>query len=177
MILLRGYVAAFWILSLTGTLVSCTPSQKEGVFLASFTENFVDVAIYLQQDSGGSYSISATFTPPDGYHLYSKDIPVTGVEGLGRPTLLELTYDSLLNATGTLIESVKAEVPEFGPKELLVYPVGVVTLRLPVKLPHGNNVLEEEVQITYMACSASQCKPPVVAKHIPVQIPAAADRD
>lgn len=111
--------------------------------------------------------------PPEGYHLYSKDIPITGIEGLGRPTLLELTSNSTTKATGALIEGVKAEVPDFGPRELLVYPAGAVTLSLPVELPPGEDWIEDELQVTFIACSASQCKPPVVAKRLLAPIPGA----
>jgi hypothetical protein len=115
--------------------------------------------------------LSATFTPPQGYHLYSKDIPITGIGGVGRPTLLELTSNSAVKATGTLMESMKAQTPDFEPKELLVYPAGAVTLNLPVELPPGNGWSEDELQVTYMACSASLCKPPVVGRMISVRIP------
>lgn len=117
--------------------------------------------------------LSATFTPPEGYHLYSKDIPITGIDGLGRPTLLELTPKSQLSATGDLMESIKAQEPDFEPKELLIYPLGAVTLSLPVELPSGSGWTEDEIQITYMACSASQCKLPVVAKRVLIAIPGA----
>ena len=155
--------------------VSCTPDldapQSQPISLASFTENYVDVSIYLESDSRGNYSLSATFTPPDGYHLYSKDIPLDGVDGLGRPTLLELTNESHIKVRGELTESLKAQEPNFEPKELLVYPPGAVTLSLPLELPSGNNWVNDEIKITYMACSASQCKPPVVGKIILIRVP------
>lgn len=153
--------------------VSCTLAQSEHISLASFTENYVDVSVYLEHTPDGKDVLSATFTPPDGYHLYSKDIPVTGIDGVGRPTLLELTPNSQLKATGDLTESVKSQEPEFEPKELLVYPLGAVTLSLPVKLPSGHGWSEDELQLTYMACSASQCKQPVVAKRVLIPIPSA----
>ena len=152
-------------------LTSCTPAQRESISLGSFTENYVDVTIDLEETAEGSYVLSATFTPPDGYHLYSKDIPLSGVDGLGRPTLLELSPRSLMKATGALIESVEAQTPDFGPQELLVYPLGTVTLRLPIELPPGKDWTEDEIKVTYMACSASQCKPPVVGKIVSVRIP------
>lgn len=139
--------------------------------LASFTESDVDVSIALAHQPGGEFVLTATFTPPDGYHLYSKDIPAMGVEGLGRPTLLELTSNSRLMAAGSLTESVKAQAPDFDPRELFVYPSGPVTLSLPVELPAGEGWIEDEVQVTYMACSARKCKRPVVGKIIPIRIP------
>jgi hypothetical protein len=129
--------------------------------------------IFLEHTSEGNHILSVTFTPPEGYHLYSKDIPLTGIDGVGRPTLLTLTSNSEIKATGALIESVKAQSPDFEPKELLVYPVGAVTLSLPVELPPGEIWIHDEVKVTYMACSASLCKPPVVGKVVSLRIPGA----
>jgi hypothetical protein len=156
---------------LLGTSVSCTPTAAQPISLMSFTENYVDVAIYLERNSAGNYFLSATFTPPNGYHLYSKDIPLKGINGLGRPTLLELTTASQMRAIGELTESAKAGEPGFEPKELLVYPLGAVTLSLPVELPPGRDWIEDEIKITYMTCSDSQCKPPVEGKIVSVRIP------
>lgn len=169
----RGFIIAAWVGLFVGALVSCASPQKETVLVAFFTENYVDVSIYVKHDFEGEYFLAATFTPPEGYHLYSKDIPITGIDGLGRPTLLELTSNSTTKATGTLIESANAVVPDFGPRELLVYPAGAITLSLPVELPPGDDWIEDELQVTFMACSASQCKPPVVAKRLLVPIPGA----
>ena len=169
--LLRCLSVLLWSILLSTAFVSCASARNETMSLASFTENYVDVLIYLERDSEGNYVLSATFTPPEGYHLYSKDIPIAGVDGLGRPTLLELTSNSAIKAIGPLRESVKAEVPDFEPRALLVYPLGSVTLSLPIQLPPGDGWIEGEVQVTYMACSAGQCKAPVVAKKVLVPIP------
>jgi hypothetical protein len=158
---------------LLGTSASCTPASAQPIPLTSFTENYVDVSIYLERNSAGIYFLSATFTPPSGYHLYSKDIPLTGINGLGRPTMLELTTASQMRAIGELTESAKAEEPGFEPKELLVYPLGAVTLSLPIELPPGRDWIEDEIKITYMTCSDSQCKPPVERKIVLVRIPSA----
>ena len=53
--------------------------------------------------------------------------------------------------------------------ELLVYPLGPVTLSLPIDLPPGADWMEDELSITYMACSANQCKPPVEGKIVPAE--------
>ncbi len=156
---------------LSAVSVSCAPASSKPIALASFAENYVDVSIYLERDSAGNTLLSATFIPPDGHHLYSKDISINGVMGLGRPTLLELTEASQITALGGLIESAQAQVPDFEPRELLVYPEGPVTLSLPVELPPGNGWIADQVKITYMACSAVQCKPPVEGKIVPVRIP------
>ena len=155
-------------------IISACASQKNAstsLSLATVNENDVEVSIHLDTNAEGEYFLSATFTPPDGYHMYSKDIPITGVDGLGRPTLLELTSESNMKPLGRLIESVSAEVPNFEPKELLVYPPGAVTLRLPVELPSGNDWVDDFVKITFMACSDRGCKAPVTGKLVPVHIP------
>jgi hypothetical protein len=141
--------------------------------LATFSQNDVDVTVQLDRDPQGGYLLSATFTPSEGLHMYSKDIPITGVDGLGRPTLIELTAEGQMKAAGELLESVPAEVPDFEPKELLVYPPGGVTLSLPVELPEGNDWVEDIVMITYMSCSDTGCKPPVIGKLVQVRVPGA----
>lgn len=158
---------------LSAVSLSCAPASRGPLALASFTENYVGVSISLQRDPAGNAVLSATFTPSDGHHLYSKDIPINGLDGLGRPTLLELTENSQITALGGLIESTQAQEPDFEPKELLVYPEGPVTLSLPIELPPGSDWIDDEIEVTYMACSAYQCKPPVEGKIVAVRIPGA----
>ena len=152
---------------------SCGGRTDSPVQLASFTENDVDVTIYLDANTNKEYFLSATFTPPSGYHLYSKDIPLTGVDGLGRPTLLELTDDSQMRPLDELVESASAETPDFEPRELLVYPPGAVTLSLPIELPNAGKWVSDVVKITYMACNDNGCKAPVTGKLVPVRVPSA----
>ena len=122
-------------------------------------------------DQHGGAILLASFNPPEGYHLYSKDSPRIGLNGLGRPTLLELPTNSQMTASGELMESVNAQVPDFEPRELLVYPVGAVTLSLRVELPQGDEWLDDFVSVTYMACSDTLCHPPVMGKVVPIRIP------
>lgn len=141
------------------------------LLLETFTKNSVTVSIYLGKTQDGQDALIASFAPPENSHLYSKDIPRNGVEGLGRPTLLELTQNSQMKAVGALMESAPAQIPEFEPKDLLVYPAGVVTLTLPVTLPTGKDWVDDEISVTFMACSDSGCKPPVEDEVISVRIP------
>jgi len=169
---LRFYLSRFLCVVLfSAVLFSCTSDQNKTVSLGSFTEHDVGVSLSLIQNHDGNYFVSATFIPPDGYHLYSKDIPATGIDDLGRPTLIELTSNSLMKATGALRENVKPQAPDFEPRDLQVYPAGPVTLRLPVELPAGEDWIDDEISITYMACSAGTCKPPVVGRIVKVRIP------
>jgi len=161
----------FLIFLVTLILSSCAETKAGLLPLGTFTKNSVTVSIYLGKTRDGNDALVASFTPPEGYHLYGKDIPRNGVDGLGRPTLLELTQASQMKAVGELIESASAQVPDFEPKDLLVYPVGVVTLTLPVTLPADSNWVEDEVSVTFMACNDRGCKPPVVNQVISVRIP------
>jgi hypothetical protein len=139
--------------------------------LATATENKVDVIVALTRDENGQFLLSATFTPQlPGLHFYSKDIPPTGVDGVGRPTLLELAKYSPLKATGALIENVTAQ-PLIGSTGLFVYPVGPVTLSQPVSLPDGKEWVSDVVLVTYMTCSEEGCHAPVEQKPIIVKIP------
>jgi hypothetical protein len=163
----------FWLILLSATLVSCAPVPESPLSLASFSENSVSVSLSLERDAKGQDFLSATFTPPSGYHLYSKDIPKLGVSGMGRPTLIELTPSSHLRAIGPLTESVSAGTSGYGPQGLLIYPAGPVTLRLSVKLPAGKSWVNDEIRVSFMTCNASQCKPPV-EKIVAIRLPGAA---
>lgn len=159
--------------ALSVLISACIKQKNDALLLATFTENDVEVSIRLEANTDGNHFLLATFIPPNGHHLYSKDIPLTGVEGLGRPTLLELSANSQMRSLGGLLESVPSEIPDFEPMELLVYPAGIVTLSLPVQLPPGNEWVDETVKVTYMSCSGNGCKAPVVGKLIPIRVPGA----
>jgi hypothetical protein len=139
--------------------------------LAEFTKNSVSVSIQLERDMAGNFFLAATFSPIDGYHLYSKDIPREGVDGIGRPTLLEVAPNSKIQSAGDLIENLAAQTSQSGPNDLLIYPAGPVTMKLPILLPDGEGLIDENISITYMTCSGSICKPPVENEIINIKIP------
>ena len=158
--------------------IACSPQPKADLArgaslkLATFSEHSVEVVVELQHATDGQVFISAVFTPIlPGFHLYSKDMPRYGISGLGRPTLLELGENSEIQATGTLIESVGATISTADPSGVLIYPDGPVTLTLPIRLPDGDDWTEEEIRLTYMACSATGCKPPVQGEVITISVP------
>ncbi len=141
--------------------------------LATSAENKVEVSVALTRSEDGQFILSATFTPQLlNMHLYSKEIPRNGVDGVGRPTLLELPQDSALKANGEVIESVvSSQSSSFDADGLLLYPAGPVTLSMPVLLPDGNDWVNDEVFITYMACDDKGCRAPVQQKPIAIKIP------
>lgn len=153
-------------------LITACRAQNPNIELARSKENSVEVVVTLTRAEDGQVFLSATFTPVEkNLHLYGKDIPKTGVDGLGRPALLELAQDSAIKANGQLTESAAAQSPLSGPQDLLIYPAGSITLSLPVTLPAGKEWINDKVIITYMACTDYGCRPPVEAKIIPIQIP------
>jgi hypothetical protein len=168
-------IILIFLLTLIG-LTSCQPAAVlepgQTLELAKSTENKVDVTINLTRNEDGQFILSAAFTPQLlNMHLYSKEIPINGVDGLGRPTLLELAEGSALKANGELTESVLSSQAPLDPNGLLLYPAGPVTLSLPVLLPEGNNWVNEEVIVTYIACDDLGCRAPVEKKAIAVKIP------
>jgi len=140
--------------------------------LTEFNQNGVTVRIVLEQDVHGGTALTATFTPDEeDAHLYSMDLPLEGVDGLGRPTRLALAPGTSLQASGDLQTAAVAEsiivAPDLLP--LPVYPAGPVVLRLPVQLPESTRL--EQVLVTYMACSPRGCYRPVIEKAVDIQLP------
>ena len=170
------YAAKLILVFILFGTVSCRPvsvlEPGQTLELATAAENKVDVTINLTRDESGQFILSATFTPEDlNMHLYSKEIPLNGVDGLGRPTLLELAEGSVIKANGELTESVVSSQAPLDSNGLLLYPAGPVTLSLPVLLPEGKNWINDEVIVTYMACDDKGCRAPVQQKPIAIKIP------
>ncbi len=173
----RRWVGFLLLAAFTTVLCQLRPDDTwvSPLPLADFTENGVRVVVELERDANGDTLLAATFTPTEAdFHVYSKDLPRDGVEGLGRPTLLELPPHAQMLAQGDLLESVLSVEETFGADEppLPIYPAGPVTLRLPVALPQADTPwVADEVSLTFMACSQSGCRPPVVEKVVAVQVP------
>jgi len=170
-------LAIFLLLVLLSVSSVSQPGLGRGgsLLLASYTDitNKVTVSIKLTHPKEGSFFLEATFIPPSGYHLYSKDLPLTGITGQGRPTLLELPSNSRMQSIGALSENVAADMVGDEPDGPLVYPDGPVTLTLPIKLPLTRGWVNDQISLTYMPCSALSCKVPTIAKLIPVLVPGA----
>jgi hypothetical protein len=141
--------------------------------LTTFSQNDVRVDLRLERDSGGRILLAAIYTPlREKFYLYGASLPRRGIEGVGRPTLLELPGDSALQAAGPVEESAAAQLtPIKGfDQPFPIYPEGPVALRLPVKLPTQPG--EAKVAITYMSCSKEGiCLPPVVNQVLTVTVP------
>lgn len=137
--------------------------------LASFNENEVDVALAFEEDAAGQGWLVGTFTPTrEGFHLYSLDLPKGGIQGLGRPTLIEQVTSEGVKPLGALVanQAVIGQYTHAIGQTLPVYPDGPVTLRVQV-----NGSLPRQVAITYMACNQYICLAPVTEKRVELGLP------
>ncbi|MFB6613890.1 hypothetical protein ACIGFK_19965 [Streptomyces sp. NPDC085524] len=156
-----------------------TAGSRAAAPTTSFTENGVTVTLSVSAWHGPNGTLTAVFTPEEkGFHLYSTDLPATGIEGVGRPTAVDVT--GVLRADGKLkasadvrtisVPGVEAPVP--------VYPDGPVTTTLPVR-SDGNG--EATVLLGYASCSSQEgCTIPVSDRPVHLRItddgPAFGDR-
>lgn len=151
--------------------------------LHSFEENNVKVSIYLAYDDKKLPVIAALFTPLlENYHLYGKNTPKTGVDGIGRPTLVEIKENASIIVRGEIVESTPPVIdPSPGlslSEPLYIYPDGPVTLYLPITITATQNrTIYGAVFVSYMTCSSSgRCTPPVVEKAVNLIIPSTSSR-
>ena len=131
------------------------------------------VHVEITYSGGSSGELVAVFHPLDaGFHVYGPELPRDGIDGAGRPTLLELPPASAWSPTGPLAAEpprLLQSLPSFD-QPFPVFPDGPATLRLPVELdasaPPGTDLV---VSVTYMACSSSGlCLAPVIGRQIHV---------
>jgi hypothetical protein len=116
--------------------------------------------------------VEATFTPlRDGFHLYGPGLPRDGIEGAGRPTLLELAPGSAWRASGELSSEPATSLQTLPTFEdpFPVFPAGPATLRLPIERAAGTDTAPLSVAVTYMSCSdAGICLAPVEGRVITI---------
>lgn len=147
--------------------------KKAWIALSSFREHGVDVAVSLERDASGQVWLAGRFAPTSAdVHLYSKDLPADGIDGMGRPTLLRITSGSM-KATGSLVADrrVEGDRIEQLDQTLPIYPAGPVTMRVPVQLPARGASARVELAVSYMGCGGNGCLPPV-ERRISVVVPA-----
>ena len=138
-----------------------------------FTENDVSVEIEVREYASGQREIAGTFTPTrEHFHLYGKDLPENGLNGLGRPTLLKVTASDGIRSVGSLVANQPIRNLYIETLELSfpVYPEGPVTLSFPFELTGGDESASMELSVTYMACSDKTCLPPVIDKRLRVPL-------
>lgn len=149
-------------------LSACGASPQPEVTAVSFEKNFVQVELSLTVAADGTARLTGTFLPEPGWHLYSTDLAMTGVDGLGRPTRMDVVGGAL--ATGApqvSVEAYELPIPALD-TSVPVYPDGPVTLTSDIELSDGT----VEVDVTYMACAADGgCRIPVVGHRVGIALP------
>ncbi|AXE25301.1 hypothetical protein C0216_19270 [Streptomyces globosus] len=138
---------------------------------ASFTDKGVTVTLSIADWRDAKGTLKAVFTPEEkGFHLYSTDLPATGVEGVGRPTAVSVT--GVLRAEGKLTAAADVRtisVPGVG-APVPVYPDGPVTTTLPVR---ADGTGEATVLLGYASCSTEEgCTIPVSDRPVHLRITA-----
>ena len=155
---------------LTGCSATAPASapQDLGRVVGSLREQGVEVTFGWISDPGAPPVLTARFTPQQpGFHLYSADLPAGGVDGVGRPTRLEVGGG--LTAAGVAhpdTRAVELRVDGLG-APLPVYPDGPVTVRQPVRVTPG---VPDLVWVTYAVCSRSSCLPPVIRHRVALAV-------
>ncbi|MFJ3722944.1 hypothetical protein ACIPYQ_10285 [Streptomyces sp. NPDC090045] len=134
-----------------------------------FTENGVTVTLSVSDWHASKGTVTAVFTPErKGFHLYSIDLPATGIEDVGRPTAVGVS--GVLKAEGKLtaaqdvrsisVPGVDAPVP--------VYPDGPVTTTLPVRADGDGNAT---LLLGYASCSTQDgCTIPVSDRPVRLRV-------
>lgn len=131
----------------------------------------VALTLYLANRSGPEATLQVRFEPvgAGAQHLYSMDLPKGGVDGVGRPTLIETTARSLFRLLGSPTADkalMKRDTP------LPYFEAGPVLLRVPIQLPRGNGaVVTTELQVTYMSCTETACNRPVTDRVLKIHLP------
>ena len=130
------------------------PPYTELQKLHSFVENYVKVEVVVEKDAVGNMILASTYTPTKaGFHLYSKDLPKNGIDGAGRPTLLEIAQMKNMRATGQLFADqpiINHHIEGFS-EPFPIYPDGPITLRLPIQTENSeDSSVQAQIAVTYM---------------------------
>ena len=132
-----------------------------------FTDQGVSVTMHL---TGDGSELLTTFTPQrPGFHLYSVGLPADGIQGLGRPTRVEVA--GALRSRGPLTAEAPVRMLTMQGADVAfpVYPDGPVTTELPVRIDSQGGA---KVLVSYAACSPQECLMPVSGH--PVELTASA---
>lgn len=112
--------------------------------------------------------VRGVFTPEEaGFHLYSKDLPMAGIEETGRPTFIEIVEGAV--QSGTLVaDQTPHDFTQYD-VTIPIYPEGPVTLYRLARVKDGVSSLK--ASLTYMSCSEDFCNLPVEGEVVEVILP------
>ena len=126
-------------------------------------------------EASGQALLIAQFNPPDGFYLYSKDLAMTGVNGVGRPTLVELAPSQKSLAREDISTPSPVKMKREGDAIYPHYPAGTVEMALPIFLPKGDHDSNTKIALllTYMTCEEASgvCLRPVERQELRIEIP------
>ena len=141
----------------------------------------VQVELSSAWAENGLLIVRGVFTPDDpDFHLYSCTLPSQGIQGLGRPTRIDVANPKEFTQIGPLLADEK--IVEISDDVLNltfpVYPDGPVTLYLPLRFgaatePPG----PVSLKLTYMACSKQNCHRPYEGTLVKINPPPRLSRD
>lgn len=121
------------------------------------------------EGSGAALRLAATYTPDaPGFHLYSAELPPLGVDGVGRPTRLEVGGGASAAGPAVPDRPARPEPVAGASRPVPVYPAGPVTLTVPTRIAAGG---DPRAWVSYAACSATTCNPPVTHRAVDVAPP------
>lgn len=154
-------------------VAGCSSNGRSASATPTVSRNGVTVTLSYRATPGSgpdTGELIATFRPnQDGFHLYSKDLPASGISGVGYPIRAQPTQG--LTSTGfssASVDPVPLVVQSVG-ITLPVYPNGPVTLTEPVRR-FSASATTSTVLVSYAACSSSLCLPPVVNQPVAMSL-------
>lgn len=153
------HLAAAGATAATVTLYLSACSSSTSPAWAQFADQGVRVRVEIKDRTAAPTTLAATFTPQrPGFHLYSIDLPATGIHGVGRP--IKVVAQGALRSAGRLTTEAKVVMMPLAGTTLTlpVYPDGPVTVDLPVTTDGQGPAT---VLVSYAACSPTTCMPPV----------------
>ncbi len=159
-----GVAVAVVVTSAVTAVLLRTDGDRTGATQVDFPVNRVHLSASARATGATDAEVEVTFSPTvPGGHLYGSTMPRTGIDGAGRPTLVELASGAW-SVAGPAVESVPAHeqvLPGFS-APFPLYPDGPVTLRLPIHRTSADGGPSARVIVTFMVCTSSGvCFPPV----------------
>jgi cytochrome c biogenesis protein CcdA len=127
----------------------------------------VAVSLAMERLSPGRGVLISTLTPRNddggGWHLYGSGLPRDGLEGIGRPTLVELPEGGPLRALGPASSPTATTEQVVAALNLRIplFVAGPVILRQDIAWDPAAEPLRTRVLVTAMSCNAETCHLPL----------------
>jgi len=123
----------------------------------AFTEGGVSVWAELT-DREASTSLRVRLSPQPGFHVYALDLPPDGIDGLGRPTRVQVASGGAVTGPARADRSTVLLRPSGLTVDLPVFPAGPVVINVPIR---RTGTTPPTIVVSYAACSPTRCLMPV----------------